>query len=374
MKIVYIALKGLPQGGGVEKFTEEVGARLAARGHEVVVYAMRHYGAKTGTHMGIKVKAFRTIRSRILEKPVLMLLSTIAQIFERRVDIVHFHGFGAGLFYPIPKIQGRVIVTQGHGIEWRRSRWGSVGRWVLKVMEKVVVRGSHAITVVSQVQQTYLSEKYGIQSVVIRNGVSAPSLLEPCIIKKYGLEKKNFVLFAARLVSEKGAHYLIEAWKTLQTDLKLVIAGDCPYETDYVSNLWSLADEREDILFTGHVSGDELTELFSNAYLFVLPSELEGLPIALLEAMSFGRCCLASDIPENLEASGGCCFHFKNKDISDLATKLGYLLAEPEEVERAGVAARDLVFKNQTWDMVTDRFEEFYTQAIASVRGPRVLR
>jgi glycosyltransferase involved in cell wall biosynthesis len=364
MKIAYIVLKGMPLGGGIEKYTEEVGSRLVKKGHEVVVYAMRHYGARDGMHKGMKIKTVPTIKSRSFEKTVASLIATLKNSSNGDSNIVHFHAFGPAMFCFIPKFFGRRVVVQGHGIEWKRSKWGLAGKLFLRLTEIPSVKFPHAITVVSEVQKNYLKEAYGIESICIPTGVNPPQIEKPDLIKQYGLRGNDYLLFAARLVREKGAHYLIDAYKRLKTNLKLVIAGDAAHEVAYKSELYQLAENNKDIIFTGFVTGKLLHELFSNCYLFVLPSEVEGLPTALLEAMSHGNCCLVSDIPENQEAMNGFGYLFKNKDPNDLAVKLDYLINHPDAVESVKEKAKNYVLQNHSWDKIADDFEKLYSTLI----------
>jgi len=364
MKIAYIVLKGMPIGGGIENYTEEIGSRLVERGHEVVVYTMRHYGnTKDDYYKGMKIITVPTVKTKSLEKVVASLIATLKHIFTEKADVVHFHAFGPAMFCLLPRILGRKVVVQGHGIEWQRSRWGLGGKLFLKLVEIPSVCFPHLVTVVSKTQQKYLKKRYGIKSVYIPTGVSPPIKELPDIIKKkYGLNKQDYILFAGRLVREKGVHYLIEAYNRLKTSIKLVIAGDALYEEKYKQELYRLAKGNKNIIFTGFITGKLLRELFSNCYLFILPSELEGLPTALLEAMSYGNCCLASDIPENIEVLDQYGYSFKNKDVDDLCEKLNFLLQNKNAIESVKQKAREYVLKNFSWDKIAESFAESFQQ------------
>jgi len=361
MKIAYIVIKGLAIGGGIEKYTEEIGSRLAKKGHEIIVYAMRHYGNKDGIYKGMKIKTVPGVKFRSIEKMAASFMATIQNTVEKDVDVVHFHAFGPAMFSLIPRFFNKRVVVQGHGLEWKRSRWNLGGRLFLKLTEIPSVRFPHIITVVSRVQKKYLLDTYGRESVYIPTGINPPQIEKPDIIKKkYGLEGNDYILFTARLVREKGAHYLIAAYNKLKTDNKLVIAGDAAYENIYKSELYHLAKGNKNIIFTGFVAGKILNELFSNCYLFVLPSEMEGLSTALFEAMSYGNCCLASDIPENLEALNNFGYTFKNSNVDDLAEKLEYLRDNVNEVTKVKEHAKEYVIKNYLWDKIADEFENLY--------------
>jgi glycosyltransferase involved in cell wall biosynthesis len=360
VKIAYIVLKGMPLGGGIEKYTEEVGSRLARMGHEVIVYAMRHHGASDGLYRGMTVKTVPAVRTKSLEKMTAALIASLMVCGERGVDIAHFHAFGPAMFCLMPRLMGIKTVVQGHGLEWKRSRWGPPGRLFLRLSEIPSVRLPDAVTVVSEVQRGYLMKSYGIESVRIPTGVNPPERVPPGLIEGLGLKGGDYVLFAARLVREKGAHYLIDAFGRLDTGLKLVIAGDAAHEDAYKGELKRLADRDRRVVFTGMATGRLLSELYSNCRIFVLPSEVEGLPTALLEAMSYGNCCLASDIPENIEALNNDGYTFRSKDASDLAARLDFLIRDSKAADRVKAGARERVLRDHSWDDIAARLEGLY--------------
>jgi len=364
MRIAYIVLKGMPLGGGIEKYTEELGSRLVNRGHEVTVYAMKHYGSENGIYKGMHIKTVTTFNIRNLEKMIAAFTATLKQMRIKDFDIVHYHAFGPAFFSIIPKTMGKRVVVQGHGIEWKRSRWGWLEKTFLKLTEMPSVKVPNVITVVSKVQQRYLGKKYGVESVYIPTGINPPTIEKPELIKQYGLNGNDYIFFAARLVKEKGVHYLIEAYKNINPDLKLIIAGDAEHEEAYKKELHDLAKNNENIIFTGFVTGKILREFYSNCYVFVLPSEIEGLSTALLEAMSYGNCCLVSDIPENIEALNSCGYNFRNKDVEDLSRKLDYLINNQNAVEAIKDKAKDHVMENYLWDDIASRFEELYKELL----------
>ena len=366
MKIAYLVLKGMPLGGGIEKYTEEVGSRLVQRGHKVTVYAMRHYGAVNGVHRGMHIKTVGTIKSKSFEKITASLSATLHETLHGKADIVHFHAFGPSMFCSIPRLFGRRVIVQGHGIEWQRSKWNTAGRLFLKLMEWPSVMLPHALTAVSKIQKDYIFHKYGRECRYIPTGVNTPVREAPDLIKQYGLSGDDYILFAARLVREKGAHYLIEGYNRLRTDKKLVIAGDAQHEGAYKKELRALAGGNNNIVFTSFATGKLLHELFSNCCVFVLPSEIEGLSTALLEAMSYGNCCLVSDIPENREALNGLGYTFRNKDAQDLSDKLAFLLNDRGAIGKFKREAQDHVLRNFSWDDIAMQFETFYIDILKS--------
>lgn len=366
MKIAYIVLKGMQVAGGIEKCTEEIGSRLAKKGHEIIVYTTKHYIASDdGMFKGMFIKTVPSLQGKSLEKITATFMATLFQCLERDIDIVHFHAFGPGMFCFIPRLMGRKVIVQGHGLEWKRAKWKRLGKLFLKITEIPSVRFPHLVTVDGLTQKQYVMDTYGRESIYTPNGVNPPQIVKPDVIKYYGLRGNDFILFAARLVREKGVQYLIEAYKRLKTDLKLVIAGDAEYEEIYKTELYNLANGNKNIIFTGFIRGKTYFELFSNCYLFVLPSEIEGLPTVLLEAMSYGNCCLVSDIPENLEVLDKFGYSFKNKDVDSLTEKLRFLLKDREAVESVKDKAKNHVLENFSWDSTADQYEKLYEKLLS---------
>jgi glycosyltransferase involved in cell wall biosynthesis len=221
------------------------------------------------------------------------------------------------------------------------------------------------VTVVSQVQQVYLREKYGVEAAYIPPGIDDPVMRSPSLIRELGLRGNDYILFASRLVREKGAHYLIDAYRKLDTDKRLIIVGDVSNEDVYKNELRTLAGESNGrIVFTGFVSREMLQEFYSNAYLFVLPSEIEGLSAGLLEAMSYGNACVVSDIAENREGLGDKGFYFRNKDSGDLSALLETLIANEDVVKEKREAAKSHVMAAHSWERVTDQIEDLYRKML----------
>lgn len=362
MKISHIVLKTLPYGGGIEKYIEEIGPRLVGMGHEIVVYVMAHYGDPPPLYKGMKIKVVPALASKSAEKMSSSLRATLDACLREKPDLVHFHSFTQQTSF-LPRWFGIPTLVQGHGIEWRRSRWNWAGRTILKWSEQIMVRSASRLTVVSQVQRAYLMEKYGRESVYIPTGVNPPRIQEPSEITRFwGLKGRDYLLTAVRVVPEKGVHYLIEAYRRIKTPLKLVIAGDPGHEKEYYESLKEMAGGDPKILFTGFQTGAVYAELMSNPYLFVLASEIEGLPTVLLEALSYGNCCLASDIPENLEALRGKGPSFEARSSLSLAARLEELLGDREKTEQYRKMSTEGLQENFSWDKIALQFHELYLQ------------
>jgi glycosyltransferase involved in cell wall biosynthesis len=364
MKIAFLAVKGIPKGGGIEKVTEEIGSRLVAKGHEVLVYSSRDYGTKNGVYKGMQIKTVPSVNTKALHKLSICWHATMDVMRHCNVDLVHVHAVGPSLFSIFPRMKGIPTVVQTHGLEWQRDKWGLIGKTFLRLSDYSVVYFPSKATSVSKVQKTYYEQRFGREVVYIPNGVSPVEHRPPQWILEQGFLPDRYILFAARLVPEKGAHYLIEAFRGLKTDMKLVIAGDAAHAEPYKAQLRGLARDDGRIVFPGYVTGGPLEELFSNAYLFCLPSTIEGLPVALLEAMNYGNCCVSSDIPENLEAVEDYGYTFRSRDVGDLRRVLAGLVADPKKVHEMKLPALEHVRRNYSWDTVTDQMEALYVSLL----------
>ena len=368
MKIVFVCVKGFPLGGGIEKYTEELGVRLVERGHEVIVYTSAIGNTASGNYRGIRVVTLPVLNMRSAHKLSLAFFATLHQFLERDVDIVHFHAIGPSIFCGLPRILGRKTVLQSHGHEWMRSKWGSFGKSFFRISEFIAMYCANQVTAVSNGLVEYYKAKYRIPVRYIPTGVNEAVRAEPKLIRDLGLVGNDYILFMARLVEEKGAHYLINAFRQMDTECRLVIAGDALYEERYKSSLCRQAEEDKRIIFTGFVTGELQAELLSNARCYVLPSEIEGLPIALLEAMMYGRCCVVSDIEPNVEALGGFGVVFENKNVASLVKALERVLSDQELTTRLGEFARVRVASEYSWETIAQRFEEMYEDTLKRAR------
>ena len=362
MKIAFAVVKHVARGGGIERYTEELGARLARRGHGVRVYSMRHYGALDPEYRGMRVVGVPSIPLAACEKVSASIASVLHASMSSWADILHLHSVGPGFMGWLPRLRRKPAVVQFHGIEWRRARWSRFGSAVLKSLERATVRCNRRFTAVSETQCAYLRDTYGIEARCIPGGADVKTAPEPRELLALGLEPRRYALFASRLVREKGAHYLVEAFRRLDTTNRLVIAGDVPGAAAYRDELRRLAGDDSRIVWPGFVQGRLLEELIGHARVYVQPSDLEGLSLALLEAMGYGTCCLASDIPENVEALGDAGATFRRGDAGDLAAKLRTLMGDPAAAAAYGARAVARIREHFSWDRVADAFEGFYRE------------
>lgn len=359
MKIAMIGHKRVPsRDGGIEVAVEALAVRMAKQGHEVTLY---NRGGKTKNeiHQGVHIRRVPVIDRPGLSATMGSLFATVGALFGG-FDCIHFHAEGIAAMAFLPRLFGIRTVVTIHGLDWKRSKWGRFASWYLKHGEKTAVRFAHQIVVLSQATKQYFLDTYGRETVYIPNGMDRHVKRDADqITKAWGLAPDGYILYLGRLVPEKGVHHLIEAFKKLDTDKKLVIAGSTYDMEGYYAQLRQAAGGDARILFTGFVQGQILEELYSNCYLYCLPSELEGMPISLLEAMSFGCCCLSSDIAECVEVVGNFGCRFRSGDPEDLRAVLQELCDRPEKVADCRRQTRE-GFVHYTWDEVTEKTLELY--------------
>ena len=274
-----------------------------------------------------------------------------------RYDVVHIHAEGPAFFAWLPKMFGKRVVVTVHGIDWQREKWQSgLGSKFIHQGEKNAAKYADEVIVLSKGVQDYFKETYGREAHFIPNGVNRPQTREASLITdKFGLKKDSYILFLGRLVPEKGIRYLVEAFKNVKTDKKLVIAGGSSDTDSFMEELKELAKGDDRILFTGFVQGAMLDELYSNAYIYTLPSDLEGMPLSLLEAMSYGNCCLVSDIPECAEVVEDKAIIFRKSNIKDLTEKLQDACDDIRKVGKLKEQAADFICDKYNWDEVVDK-------------------
>jgi len=365
MKIAFSSIKSIDYGGGIEKYTLELGSRLVKLGHEVTVYTLRNYGRPPREQAGMRLIDVPCLPLRQAEKLSASVSSVARSIFDRDLDILHMHDVVPGSLALFARLAGAgKCVLQFHGLGWKRSRWGRVGVWVHKLLERAAVSQNNAYTAVSRTQCDYFHRKYGLSVDYIPTGTDIMPAMGARELLEKGLVPHGYILFASRLVREKGAQYLIPAFRKLDTRVKLVIAGDSP-DAGLARKLRSLAGDDQRVLFLGQVGGRLLAELFSNAAIYAQPSESEGLSIALLEAMSYGNACLVSDIPENLEAIGDTGWSFRNGSVESLTERLDWMLRNSDETAQARERARDRVKDRYNWDSIAAQFESLYARTLA---------
>lgn len=342
MRIAMIGHKRIPsREGGVEIVVEELSTRMVALGHDVTAYNRggHHVAGKENdipTQKCVKRKEYKGVRlitvptysKKSLNAIVYATLATLHAIVGR-YDVIHYHAEGCCALLRLPHMFGIHTIATIHGLDWQRSKWGGFATRFLLYGEKKAAKYADEIIVLSRNVQNYFEETYQRETQYIPNGITIPKI-RPAnrITKAYGLQANHYILFLARIVPEKGLHYLLDAYKQIDTDMPLVIAGGSSHTEDYMKEITKKAAEDSRVIMTGFIQGERLEELYSNCYLYVLPSDIEGMPISLLEAMSYGRRCLCSDIPENQETAGKLSEYFRKSDVEDLREKLENIVSQ----------------------------------------------
>lgn len=369
LNIAMLGHKRIPsREGGIEIVVEELSTRMVKLGHRVTCFNRKGHHVsgsefdvnQLSEYKGVKLKAVWTLDKKGLAAMTSSLSAAIKAAFGK-YDVVHFHAEGPCAMLWLPKLFGKRCIATIHGIDWQRAKWGGFASKYIKFGEKVAAKYADEIIVLSESVQKYFMDIYGRKTVFIPNGVKRPVIREPRLIKeKFGLEKDSYILFLGRLVPEKGISYLIEAFKQIDTDKKLVIAGGSSDTNGFLRDLKKLAKDDEKIIFTGFVQGQLLEELYSNAYVYVLPSDLEGMPLSLLEAMSYGNCCVVSDIAECAEVVEDKAVVFRKSNVEQLREKLQDLCEHPEKVQSYKNSASDFICQKYNWDDVVDKTVALY--------------
>jgi len=363
MKLAMIGLRGIPaKSGGVENVIEALAPRLVKLGMEVTVYCRNPYcKEKPKEYKGVKLKYLPTLNTKHTEAIIHTKLSSLNAMFSN-YDIVHYHAMGNGLLSFMPRITGKKTIVTLHGLDYEREKWGFMAKTYLKICEKAISIFPNKVTAVSEKIKEHYQKKYKKQIEFIPNGVEIVNPRPINSLKKFHLKKGTYILFLSRIVPEKGLHFLIEAFKDIKTDLKLVIAGDATHTDKYADEVKSLAKDDKRIIFTGALYGNDKTEAYSNALFFVLPSTIEGMPIVLLEAMSFGLCPLVSDIKENTDVIKDNGYSFKSKDVNDLREKLIFMIKNPKEIAKKAISSKKLVEAEYNWDEIAKRYYKMYQE------------
>jgi glycosyltransferase involved in cell wall biosynthesis len=345
--------------GGFETCVEEVATRLAGNGHEIIVYCgYRGSKPKINSYKGVQLVFVPCFKNKFLDFPFRGFISTL-DVLRRHVDVVHFFGSDAWPFTIVPRIVSSRNVLTLDGFVWNRTSYPAFVRKLLRLTAIFALYLPHSTIVDSKTVQNWYCSNFDKPPIYVPYGANI-DLAKPDldILKKKGLLYGKYVLFVGRLVREKGVHLLVDAFKRIQTDFKLVIVGGDPYGNEYETLLRKNANANT--YFLGYVYGKDFQNLCKGAYLYVTASELEGTSPALLTALALGKCVLVSDIPENLETIGEAGFSFKHGDSEDLKEKLQFLLENSSEVFRMQKNATQRISSHYDWNKITDQMEKIY--------------
>lgn len=362
MKVAVVGHKQIPgRSGGVEVVVEELTTRLAERNVKVTAYNRRIKGRHSPMmYKGVRLVDVFTPNNKKLNAVVYSYLATIKAIIDR-VDIVHYHALGPAASLWLAKLFGKKVVVTVHGLNYKTPKWRGFGAKYIKLGERLAMRYADEVVVLSRAIQQYYQAEYGRKCQFVPNGLSMPETTsDDMCLNRLGLRDRNYLLCVSRLVPGKGLETLVEAFKGVVTDAELVIAGDSEHVEDFKAALKASAFDDARIRFIGFVDKNDLGALYSNARLFVFPSEAEGMPMALLEAMWFNCPCLVSDIPENVEVLEGCGETFPVGSMEALRLKLQESCNDWPPKDRT----RDIVVASHDWEKVSDETLKIYERVL----------
>lgn len=371
LKVAMIGHKRVPsREGGVEVVVEELSKRMVKMGHDIHVYnrkgnhvSGKEYNNKSENleyYEGIKLIDVFCVNKKGLAALTSSIFATIIAIFEK-YDIIHFHAEGSCAMLWLPKIFGIKTIATIHGLDWERSKWGKFAKCYLRFGEMVAAKFADEVIVLSNNVKEYFKDTYGRKVIFISNGIDKPKNINAKeIIDRWNLRKDDYILYLGRIVPEKGLEYLVDAFNEINSEKKLIIAGGSSDTNDFMDLIKEKSKYNKNIIFTGFVQGKLLEELYSNAYAYVLPSDIEGMPISLLEAMSYGNCCLVSDIPECTEVVEDKAIIFKKSNTKDLKNKLEWIIDNPYEVDRYKSISSEYICNKYNWDLVVENTLALY--------------
>jgi len=364
LRVAMLGMRGVPANyGGLETVAEEVGARIAERGHDVTVYCRarnsRHHDP---VYRGMRRIELPSLNAKHLDTPTHTAVATVRALI-RRSDVVHVFGVGNAPWLPLLRLAGRGTVISVDGMDWRRRKWGRLARAALERSSWLAVRAAGACITDSREVARWYRERYGREPHYIAHGVDMREIAGRASLQGYRLDERGYILFVGRITPEKGVHHLIEAYKALDTEKHLVIVGDGSSDAEYWKSLHLRAEGFDGVHLLGPLYGEPVRELFANAYLYVQPSEVEGTALSLVEAMGYGNCVLVSDIAENAETVGRAGLTFDiGRPVESLRARLAELLASPETAACYRARALEYAREHFSWDRVTDAHESLYYQ------------
>lgn len=386
MNIAMIGQKGVPSKfGGIETHVTELSTRLVRAGHKVTAYSRPWYtNEKADRFNGINIKSLPSIRTKHLDAISHTFISTLHACLFLRPDVIHFHGVGPSLLAWIPRIlrPQAVVISTFHCIDSQHEKWGFFARLMLRLGEKASVNFAHGTIGVSKTLVNYAALRFGSRITYIPNGISPRRVsTNDIVLKPFSLRSGNYIAMVSRLVKHKGAHTLIKAWKLARSqrpevfkDLKLAIVGGSAFTDDYVDELHRMALGDDSIVFTGYQTGETLQALFAGAKFVAHPSVSEGLPIAILEAMSYGKAVIASDISENMEVIADYGIPFAAGNIEELSEKIIELAQDAMLAASIGHAAREFVEQDYHWDDIALETINLYNKHLALRSGVLAIR
>lgn len=359
MRLAILGTRGIPANyGGFETFAEELSTRLVSRGHSVTVYCRSQYvDRELKEYRGVDLCVLPTIRQKYLDTVAHTFLSALSAM-TKGFDAVLICNAANSIFIPILTWTRTPVAVNVDGLERKRKKWNWLGRAYYRIGERASVAfATRVVTDAAAIKDYYCSE-YGADSTMIAYGAEVERRHDPEKIREFGLTPDNYVLYVSRLEPENNAAMVIEAFRSVKTELKLVIVGDAPYANDYKAKLKEMAAGDPRIIFTGFVFGEGYKALQQNAFVYVHATEVGGTHPALIESMGFGNCVLTLDTIENREVVRGAGILFD--DAEGLASQLTSILTDGSRVEKYRGLAREHVAANYNWENVTDDYLKLF--------------
>ncbi len=373
-KIAVTGLRGVPASfGGVEHQCEHLYSRLAARGHEITIYARKGYVSEgLRFYRGMQIRTLPTIATKYTEA-ILHTFISVLDILKTDFDIVHFYGQGPCLFTPLTRLfkkRTRVFFTCG-GLDYRRKKWPLPASLIIQLGEVCSAYFTHCRVAVSRDLKSHYESRYGVSAHYIPNGMPSPVKRACETIHAWGLAPGKYFLFVGRLVPEKRVEDVIAAYLRKPRGCALAIVGESAGADDYVRELKKMACDEDGVFFLGYRYGVELEEIYSNARGFINASELEGLPLTVLEAMSYGLVCLTSDIPAHREIAELCGSDDTIFGVGD-TERLSQLMDGIEALNACDLEARGSFLSNAvsahySWDAAAVELEKLYMKSLESL-------
>ncbi len=358
MKIGIAGIRGIPANfGGSETAVEEIGRRLVEYGHDVTVYCRRHSSTTNDkVYKGMRRVVLPSVNTLNLDMPSHTFLSVFHMALSGHYDVIHFHGVGNSLFFPLLRLFTRVpVMVVVDGPDWQRPKWGWAARRALRTSFPMVVKYANTIISDNRPVQRLFKNDYGRDTDYVVYGADDSPVQECGELQRHGLKPGGYFLQVAALVPDKGVHLTVKAYEQLDTDVPLVIVGDTLYAHEYKAELMATKDKR--IHFLGYIYGEPCRELVKNAFAYVHPLLVDGTSPALLQAMALGQGIISTDLPETVDVVRDVAFTFKSGDITDLRDKMRSALDHPEQVRRYGELALQRIRQRYNWDIVARQYE-----------------
>lgn len=359
--------RGIPANyGGFETFAEQLSTRLVERGHEVTVYCRSHHVPKTmKVYRGVHLKVLPTVKHKYLETVVHTFLSAIHAV-SQSFDVVLLCNAANAVFIPILTWTGTPVAINVDGLERKRKKWNWLGQLYYSIGERASVWFATEIVTDAKAIYDYYKSEYRVDSTMIAYGADVEREIDAEAVSEFGVEPERYFLYVSRLEPENNAAMVIEAFRRIETDLKLVIVGDAPYADEYKKQLRDLAVDDPRVIFTGFVFGQRYKSLQQNAYAYIHATEVGGTHPALIEAMGYGNCVLAYSTVENVEVLGDAGILYGSCD--ELAAAAERISVDRKTVEEYRSAAQQRILTQYSWEKIADSYEELFNR-IYNVSG-----